>query len=369
VAVAAILESVIFMAIADAQRPEMLSTVLLLVWILLLPPQNKPLHLTVRLACAVITFLLPLCHPVTMVCVPVLLGWRFLLGTKEERCQLVPHLLACGLGLVMVGLWFSSPLVLSQFVDHSAVAKAKLTHLRPWTSLVAGLDIFYGPFWVGGVFYAAGAFFCAVSAGNTFFVRKKMMTREDFLARDGAGLALLVVLLSAKFYNIQYFALVYPLFVIEFLVFIVRTGSRKIFAIILVLALLAGANNLARKSGRALLEGAPDVRESFIHLTEHFPTDRTVFIPEILWEVPLKRSVHFVFNTLPHESSFERRRAYEAYVYEGARKGDWLVLDDYQFHTILRPITAEEWELKGVDYYHFSGKGGGKAKLTIYEKK
>jgi len=336
---------------AQAQRPEIVGALaLVLVWMAL--SDIRPFHGRIRLVCLAGTFfMLPLLHPVTLAvgaCICLLLCWQYWASERNGRTVLLTSILGYGGGGLALFLWFYlQPEAWTQFLDHAVSNKVAYSFGRTFWQ---ALQHFYFPTLTGHLLWVIGLF---VSVSTLF-----LWARGRQKAAPG-GFWASVILISGlvahqNFHNLFYLALYLPAAIVLSTLLLFRihqtASSVRVRRWIQYLTCLFVAGHglfWATRTFKYLRDGMPYIRGELAQIAQSLPKKGRILIPEALWEDAILEPNRFAMNTLPNSSSSERRILYETFVYRKLVKGDLVIIDRFQIKKPMNVLRPGEWTAMG----------------------
>jgi hypothetical protein len=368
-AAAVILADRSLFAIAQAQRPEFITALdLLLVWMALAdiwPLRGAGRHLGAGVA----FLLLPLLHPVTLVFGAIACAFLVLRAMRRSQRDGMPVAAPCtgyAAGCAALFLWFYlQPDAWSQFCDHANARRIAYTFGRMF---FRSLQQFYFPVFTGYVLIGA-ALIAAVSALIPWLLGRPQANRVTLV---GAVILVLCALIQQNFQNGLYLTLYLPVCVVFAMGLLARlesAGERGRWVRVLACAAIAVHGVFwAGRTFRFFQSGRPHIREELTRIVEELPKGRRILIPEGLWEAAIRDPSRFDLNTLPQVASPGRRRAYEALVYGRLSAGDAVVVDRLQLNQPVTDFLHGGWT-KGKQFTHvFPGRTEWGYDMTVWIK-
>jgi len=360
-----------FLNAVSLARPEPLTCVVLLVYML---QMSNGANLVRTNGAAMIAagcmFLFPWVHPVMLSIGFILCAYAFWrarhLGASWLCSLRMPAAYGAGLIAFASWLWFHR-VAWPQFRDHASMNWAFfgpqgtfLPFLRLATHTFDGVSFpLYSPLFV----YLAALGLCVVMVISRGWWSTPPLLVEDGSStlHEGGAQTLdwalpLVTIASAMALTVVQPDPIYPLVVLPEAVllaaaFFVLAARRLRLPVIaapcsalLLLACYHGLTFITRfeKLARA---GYPNLTAEARRIFEGIPAANHVFIPELLWEDAIRHPSGFLMNTLPQTSSPAMRSAYESYIYAQAQPGDVLIVDRFNSHPIDNPPDLTGWDL------------------------
>jgi hypothetical protein len=358
--------------IAQAQRPEFVGSIaLLLLWMAL--EQVPPLKGKWRLYCILIClFLLPLLHPVTLItggCVCIALyRVAYLRGSINLKTAILASL-AYIIGGAALVLWFYlQPDAWSQFSDHASSVNIPFTFgLTLWRSL----QFSYYPTFSGHILWAAGILFSALILIS--WIRNPL--RAIPVGGWGAAILIISIFVEQKFNNMFYIGLILPEAVLVTLLILFnfqqRVGDSRIVSLsstLIVVFICVHGLFWATRTLKFIGAGCPSIRTELAKITNGLPQHQHILIPVVLWEAALRDPSRFELNTLPQFASKYRREEYEAPRYGRLIPGDLVILDRFQLNQPTVSLASGKWTLVSNPKHIFQGRWEWGYDLHIWRK-
>ncbi len=336
-------------AVAQAQRPELAGSLVLLILLMVLAGV-PPLRGRSRTPCAVLGFfLLPLLHPVTFAagaCLCLFLGWQAKRDDHPDLRILGASCLGYAGGVLTFFLWFYlQPDAWSQFSDHASTLKIPYTY---GGTFWRALQQFYYPTLTGHLMWGAAL----ILSVTILYAWLRRRPESDPALVWAAAIALSCLIIQQKFDNRSYLALYLPEAVVITIVSLFKlqekaAGPRSRARVRTMVCLFIAAHGLfwATRTTKFLQSGSPHIRSELSRIAWGLPKSGHVLVPEAFWEAALHDPSRFALNTLPQNSSRERRTAYETLAYGGLSSGDIVVVDRFQLNQPLRTFGPRDWTL------------------------